>query len=145
MMTKPPFLAEIQMPKMLQMFTAETSTCVYSLFGRGLISSRSVTNTCDSSSDKKSFEVHCSEWESERKRPPSPKHNQLWQHSDECCISTTHNAHTSNPQSHHPKHLSFSDKHLQIITEDLTEHRVCLGDLDFTTTSICQQTTSIMI
>lgn len=48
-----------------------------------------------------------------------------------CCISTTHNVHTSNTQSHHPKHLRFSDKHLQIITENLTEHRVCLGGSRF--------------
>lgn len=85
---------------------------------------------------------------SERERRAYPKHNQLWRCSDECCISTTHNIHIHTQRSHYPitqTVLSFTHKHLWIITKNLTEDRACLRDPDFTTTSICQQTISIIL
>lgn len=85
---------------------------------------------------------------SERERHTYPKHNQLWRCNDECCISTTHNTHTYTQRTHYPitqTVLSFTHKHLWIITKNLTKDRVCVWDPDFTTTSICQQTISIIL
>lgn len=82
---------------------------------------------------------------SERERCTYPKHNQLWHCSDECCVSAIWDT-QRNDYPITQRVLSFTHKHSWIITRNLTKDRVCLwSDPDSTTTSICQQTISIIL
>ncbi len=65
----------------------------------------------------------------------------LHTHTHTHTYTDTHRAHYPITQTV----LSFTHKHLWIITKNLTKKRVCLRDPDFTTTSICQQPISIIL
>lgn len=85
---------------------------------------------------------------SEKERRTYPKHIQLWRCSDECRISTTHNAHT-HKEPITPLHVEFKVSLtntyglLQKKKSDIGQG-LSLGSRFFTTTSICQQTVSII-